>query len=211
MDEKEITLEKIELVKDRTGITYKEAKEALEFAGGSVVDAIIHVEETINAENGGKKEKYVNSAVDAIKDAVRKGNINRVSVKKDGKVLLNIPVSIGVLGTVLFPWAAVASVIAAFGTKCVIEMVKDDGEIVNISDKANGAIDIAVSKGEVIFNEAKDKGSDAVDYVAEKGGDFLKFAKEKVDFFSKKVEDSAEKVEDFVEDLVEDNESGEDK
>ena len=31
----EITLEKIELVKDRTGVSYKEAKEALEVADGS--------------------------------------------------------------------------------------------------------------------------------------------------------------------------------
>ena len=188
MDEKEITLEKIELVKDRTGITYKEAKEALEFSGGNVVDAIIYVEETINSANGGKKEKYVDSAVDAIKEAVHKGNVNRISIKKDGKPLLNIPVSVGVLGTVLFPWAAVASVLTAFGTKCTIEMLKDDGEVVNISDKANGALDIAVSKGEVIFNEAKDKGSDAVDYVAEKGEDFIKFAKEKVENISKKFE-----------------------
>ena len=34
----EITLEKIELVKDRTGVSYKEAKDALEAADGSVVD-----------------------------------------------------------------------------------------------------------------------------------------------------------------------------
>lgn len=39
----EITLEKIELVKDRTGVTYKEAKEALEAADGNVVDAIIAI------------------------------------------------------------------------------------------------------------------------------------------------------------------------
>ena len=45
----EITLEKIELVKDRTGVTYAEAKQALEDADGSVVDAIIAIEETINA------------------------------------------------------------------------------------------------------------------------------------------------------------------
>ena len=41
----EITLEKIELVKDRTGVTYKEAKEALEQADGNVVEAIISLEE----------------------------------------------------------------------------------------------------------------------------------------------------------------------
>lgn len=191
MEEKEL-LEQIELVKDRTGITYKEAKEALEFTNGSVVDAIIYVEENINAANGGKKEKYVDSAMDAIKEAVHKGNINRISVKKDGKVLLNIPVSLGVIGTVLFPWAAVASVLAAFGTKCMIEMVKDDGEVINISDKANGALDIAVSKGEVIFNEAKDKGADAIEFVTEKSGEFMQFAKDKVDDFSKKFEREAE-------------------
>ena len=44
----EITLEKIELVKDRTGVSYKEAKAALEAADGSVVDAIINIEEDID-------------------------------------------------------------------------------------------------------------------------------------------------------------------
>ena len=44
----EITLEKIELVKDRTGVGYKEAKDALEKTDGSVVDAIILIEETID-------------------------------------------------------------------------------------------------------------------------------------------------------------------
>ena len=46
----EITLEKIELVKDRTGVSYAEAKEALEAAEGSVVDAIISIEEKIDED-----------------------------------------------------------------------------------------------------------------------------------------------------------------
>ena len=50
----EITLEKIELVKDRTGVTYKEAKEALEGADGNVVDAIIAIEETIDQKSSKK-------------------------------------------------------------------------------------------------------------------------------------------------------------
>lgn len=50
----EITLEKIELVKDRTGVSYKEAKDALEAADGSVVDAIIDIEESIDIKS---KEK----------------------------------------------------------------------------------------------------------------------------------------------------------
>ena len=47
----DINLEKIELVKDRTGATYAEAKEALEKADGSVVDAIIDLEEKMNKEH----------------------------------------------------------------------------------------------------------------------------------------------------------------
>ena len=47
----EITLEKIELVKDRTGVSYREAKEALEEANGSVVDAIINIEESMDYIN----------------------------------------------------------------------------------------------------------------------------------------------------------------
>ena len=41
----DIDLEKIELVKDRTGVTHEEAKKALENVDGSVVDAIIDLEE----------------------------------------------------------------------------------------------------------------------------------------------------------------------
>ena len=47
----DINLEKIELVKDRTGCTYAEAKDALEKADGSVVDAIIDIEEKMNKVN----------------------------------------------------------------------------------------------------------------------------------------------------------------
>ena len=59
----EITLEKIELVKDRTGVSYKEAKEALEAAEGSVVDAIINIEETID-EKGKNKVIYLIQGMD---------------------------------------------------------------------------------------------------------------------------------------------------
>ena len=36
-----ITLEKVDMVKDRTNVTYEEAKEALEFCNGDVLEAQI--------------------------------------------------------------------------------------------------------------------------------------------------------------------------
>ena len=79
----EITLEKIELVKDRTGVSYKEAKDALEAADGSVVDAIIAIEETIDETGGKKVNEAANEVVDKIKELVKKGNISKISIKKD--------------------------------------------------------------------------------------------------------------------------------
>ena len=39
-----ITLEKVDMVKDRTNVTYEEAKEALEFCNGDVLEALIYIE-----------------------------------------------------------------------------------------------------------------------------------------------------------------------
>ena len=78
----EITLEKIELVKDRTGVTYAEAKQALEETDGSVVDAIIAIEEIINT---GEKKKGFGKKGEALfsrlKEIVKKGNVSKIQVK----------------------------------------------------------------------------------------------------------------------------------
>ncbi len=156
----EITLEKIELVKDRTGVSYKEAKEALENADGSVVDAIIDIEDSIDIKSKGKFAEQSAHIVDKVKEAIKKGNVSKIIVKKDDEVIMNLPLNVGIVGTVLAPWAAVAGVIAAFGTKCVIELVKDDGEIIDISEMATDTIDDVVEKGSVIADEVKTKGAD---------------------------------------------------
>ena len=164
----EITLEKIELVKDRTGVSYKEAKEALESADGSVVDAIIAIEETIDEKAKGKFSEHGANIIASIKDAVKKGNVSKIIVKKDEEVVLNLPLNVGIVGTVLAPWAMIAGVIAAFGTKCVIELVKEDGSIYDISEMANETFGDIVEKGTNIADEVKVKGNDVYKSVKEK-------------------------------------------
>ena len=117
----EITLEKIELVKDRTGVTYAEAKKALEEADGSVVDAIIAIEETINAGNKGRAFGEKGEALFAsLKNLVKKGNVAKIQVKREGDTVLNIPVNVGIVGVCIAPLASVVAMVAAFGFKCVI-------------------------------------------------------------------------------------------
>ena len=154
----DITLEKIELVKDRTGVSYKEAKEALEAVDGSVVDAIIAIEETVNLKTGNKASEFADDTVEKIKEFVKKGNITKIAVKKDDETLVNIPLNVGLVGALVAPWGVVAAAIAAFGFKCQIELTKDDGTIIDLSEKA-----------EVIANDVKEKGSVVVDEVVAKG------------------------------------------
>lgn len=174
----EITLEKIELVKDRTGVSYKEAKEALEKAEGSVVDAIISIEETIDINNKSKMGEQVAQVVEKIKEAVRKGNVSKITIKKDDEILLNLPVNVGIIGTVIFPWAAVLATIAAFGTKCRIELLKDNGEIVDISEMATDTFENVKEKGSAIADEMKVKGADVFTTVKEKASDAMSRTKQ---------------------------------
>ena len=166
----EITLEKIELVKDRTGASYKEAKEALENSDGSVVDAIISIEEAANGKTKGKQNSQM---IAKIKDFVKKGNVSKIVVKKDDEVLLNVPLNVGLIGGVLAPWALIAGTIAAFGTKCKVEMVKDDGEVVELSDMAIDTFEDVKEKGSVLADEVKIKSVDVYENVKSKAEDAI--------------------------------------
>lgn len=177
----EITLEKIELVKDRTGVSYKEAKEALEAADGSVVDAIIDIEESIDIKSKSKFAEQSVHIVDKVKEAIKKGNVAKIIVKKNDEVIMNLPVNVGIVGTVLAPWAAVAGVIAAFGTKCIIELVKDDGEIIDISEMATDTFDEVVEKGSVVVDEVKTKSADVLASVKAKTSEAINKAKKSDD------------------------------
>jgi len=176
----EITLEQIELVKDRTGVSYKEAKEALEFANGNVVDAIIYIEDNIDASCTAKENTKVNEFKNLIKDAVNKGNVNRIKVYKGETVLINLPLTAGIVGVVLFRWWGVIA--AAFATgvaKCRIELVKEDGTVIDVTEKANDAFSTVKDKGSVIVDEVVDKTGDIYDSVKDKGSDIYEVVKDK--------------------------------
>ncbi len=70
------------------------------------------------------KEEFTVSAKDLdqkIRELLHEGNVTRVIVKDErGSVLLEIPVTIGVIGAVIAPWLAALGVIAALVTNCRI-------------------------------------------------------------------------------------------
>ncbi|GAH53819.1 unnamed protein product [marine sediment metagenome] len=60
-----------------------------------------------------------------VKELVHEGNIRRITIKnKEGKVLIEIPLTIGVVGIVLAPALAAIGAIAALVTECIIIVEK---------------------------------------------------------------------------------------
>jgi len=63
-----------------------------------------------------------------VKELLRQGNIRRIAVKnREGKVLIEIPLTLGVVGTLLIPTLAALGAIAALVAECsiVIERIED--------------------------------------------------------------------------------------
>ena len=60
-----------------------------------------------------------------VKEIVHEGNVRRLSIKnEDGKTLVEMPLTVGVIGVLLLPvWAALGS-IAALVTDCTISVEK---------------------------------------------------------------------------------------
>ena len=73
----------------------------------------------------------VDEIIDKLKKLVKSGNVDRIVVSRGDDTLLNIPVNVGLLGSVIglaaAPWAVIAAAVAAFGFSCKIEIVKKDG------------------------------------------------------------------------------------
>jgi hypothetical protein len=63
--------------------------------------------------------------VSLIKDLLKEGNIRRIIIKnEEGRALIEIPLTIGVVGALLLPvWAAIGA-LAALATKCTIVVEK---------------------------------------------------------------------------------------
>ncbi|MGN1349542.1 MAG: DUF4342 domain-containing protein [Anaerovoracaceae bacterium] len=169
----EISLEKIELVKDRTGVNYKEAKDALIKAEGSVVDAIIMIEDEIDIAPKSKAADQVSQMIENVKQLIHKGNVSKIVIRKDEEIILNVPVNLGIVGAVWLFWPTVVATIAALGMKCTIELVKDNGEVVSISEKAAETFGGVRENCSVIADDLREKSGEALSQVREKASDVI--------------------------------------
>ena len=58
-----------------------------------------------------------------IKGLIKEGNVRKITIKdKKGKVIIEFPLTIGVLGAVLAPMLAAVGAVAALVTECTISV-----------------------------------------------------------------------------------------
>jgi len=149
----DISLEKVDIIRDRTGVTYKEAKEALEAANGNVVDALINIEEAGDKRWTETISVKGSEAVEKLKGIVKSGNVNRIRVKKDDYVILDIPVTAGAISAVVIPQLTAIGTAVALLSKCVIEVERPNKQTINVSEAISNTADNLAGK---IKNAADD-------------------------------------------------------
>ncbi len=162
----QITIEMVDQVLDRLPYaTYKEAREALIKTDGNVLDAIIYIEsgqKDTGFEN--KKESIrrfgenISHESERIRgqlgDLFKKTTVVRIIVEKEGKVVLNIPLTLGVLGVAAMPVLSLLGLSAAVLSKYSV-LITDEasGESVDMGSLTPEKLEILK---EIIFNSFED-------------------------------------------------------
>ncbi|GMB00834.1 DUF4342 domain-containing protein [Pelosinus sp. IPA-1] len=123
----EITLENIDILRERTGISYKEAKEALERNQGNLLEALIELDDKKNTKWTDSFSVNSSDVIDKVKELLHEGNVNKISIKSEGRTVVEIPVALGAIGAVVLPQIAALGVLVAMFKRCSIEVVRNDG------------------------------------------------------------------------------------
>lgn len=149
----EETLRKIDMIKERTKVSYKEAKQALEQANGDVLEAIINIEEN-QKKNTWTEQITVTGTevVDKLREIIRKGNVSRIKVKKGEYLILDIPVTVGAVGTALMPYITALGAAIAFVSKVTIEIERPNKESINLNEEMIDMVKMAENKAKEYVN-----------------------------------------------------------
>lgn len=133
-------LGKIDLIKSRTGVSYREAREALEAAGGDVVQALIQIEERGNSFSE-KVQNRSQEFMGQVKGILEKGKDTRIKIKQGDKTVFDLPASVGAVGILGLLASSQLAVLGALGSVAAMAnnytLEIDRGETVeeNVKDR----------------------------------------------------------------------------
>ena len=127
-------LEKIDVLRERLGLSYQEAKVALDETDGDLIQALINMEQSKTSNWEEKFSAQGEALVAKVKEIIQRGNVTKVKVKKGDETVLEIPATVGALGLVGVLASAPLTVAAGIGTVAAminqykLEITKNDGQ-----------------------------------------------------------------------------------
>jgi hypothetical protein len=83
------------------------------------------------------------AVVSKIREIVEAGNVRRIAIRnEEGRTLIEIPLTIGVVGAVLLPvWAAIGAIAALVANLRIVVERTDTAETPGSADAGNGSAD----------------------------------------------------------------------
>ncbi len=79
-------------------------------------------------------KKFAREMVEKLRELVRKGNVTRVEVGRNGQQVVSFPVTVGVVvGVAVAPWALILAAVATLGAQCSVDVVKENGEVIHLA------------------------------------------------------------------------------
>ncbi|MBP3906753.1 MAG: DUF4342 domain-containing protein [Peptostreptococcaceae bacterium] len=159
-----VTLEQIDKVLERfPNISYAEAKEALIIADGDIIDAIIYLEQMkkssklkIKAKAEEVLGKDTEQIKDQLKEMLKKSNVIRIVIEKEDRTIMNIPITIGVIGLALGPLVTLVGLSAAVLGKFNIKIEnEEDKTVIDLGELTEEKINILKN---MLTNTAKEVG-----------------------------------------------------
>ena len=103
--------------------------------------------------------------VEKVKELVKDGGASKISLKRKGETLVNIPLGAGILGAIVglsaAPFAVLTTALVSFGLDCEVEITKQDGTVLNLNETPTGVKleelkGIVIDKAKAFVEEFKD-------------------------------------------------------
>jgi len=121
----DLSLEKIDLLRERTGLSYTSARRLLEETDGDVVAALVLLEEE-EQEEGGQFRRLASNILEPAKKLLRQGNRTRIKIKTKERTLLEIPATLGLAAALLVPKLTALGTAALLMTSYSLELQHPD-------------------------------------------------------------------------------------
>ena len=126
MEEKKYTLNDVETLRDKTGVSYEEAVSLLEKYDGDMTRALIELEKRGELGEKGIKINVNGNAADILSKLWRKGCDTRLIVERDGERLVNLSVLFMLLALLLGWRLVIVAAILALALGCRVKLVRPE-------------------------------------------------------------------------------------